>query len=332
MRPSEGVISRLESTGLPRRLVGRSPWRGVVVLAYHRIGCSARANGDPGVWSASWDEFDAELAFLTRHFDLVAPSEVPLAALERRGRFAAVTFDDGYREAHEALPLLRAHGVRAGFFVCTGFVDGIASAWWDEIARIVGATTRAEVPASELNPTTLPLDTGNARQHAVRILIGTYKHQPGARARALLEWLRETLEVETAERRDEWMSWEMIRDLRRHGMEVGGHTVSHPVLARLRPAEQIAEIADCAQRLEQELGERVRMFSYPVGLRDSFDTLTQAAVADAGGALAFSCYGGSSGRRAWDPLDVRRVPIGAGNHARFRRMVERASALVSTGA
>ncbi len=68
-----------------------------------------------------------------------------------------------------------------------------------------------------------------------------------------------------------WMDWDMLRAMRNAGMTVGGHTVTHPVLARATPEQQRAEIAGCARRLLEELGEPMRCFAYPVGQPDSFD-------------------------------------------------------------
>src|SRR5215204_5770467 len=55
-------------------------------------------------------------------FDLVPLDEVPLR-LRRPGRpFAAITFDDGYRDtAEHALPVLRRHGAPFTVFVTTRF-------------------------------------------------------------------------------------------------------------------------------------------------------------------------------------------------------------------
>jgi peptidoglycan/xylan/chitin deacetylase (PgdA/CDA1 family) len=102
----------------------------------------------------------------------------------------------------------------------------------------------------------------------------------------------------------------MARELLAAGMDVGGHTVNHPVLARLGAAEQEEEITRCAQRLRAELGIPMRWFSYPVGGRDAFDDDTRAALHRAGTELAFSFYGGYQRFGAFDALDVPRIHVG----------------------
>lgn len=307
MPAAERARALVETNGVAALAARSNRWRGIVVLAYHRIGDGANAAGDPDLWSATPDQLDRQLAFLNRHFDVIAPSEIPAAARARGGRFAAVTFDDGYRDGYDqALEVLRSHRVRAGFFICTGFLDRTATSWWDEIARLA---RRGGPPA--------PNDEGAARE-----LRSRYHALPGDRARALLESMRRTSSAaDRAPPPDEWMSWKMVRELRAVGMEIGGHTVTHPVLARELPRVQGAEITGCAARIEAELGEPMRLFSYPVGLRDTFDATTRARLRDVGVEVAFSCYGGASSRRGWDPLDVRRIPIGRSDARRFRRLV-----------
>jgi peptidoglycan/xylan/chitin deacetylase (PgdA/CDA1 family) len=64
---------------------------------------------------------------------------------------------------------------------------------------------------------------------------------------------------------DLMMSDEQVRQLHRAGMEIGGHTVNHPIVARLDSAAARTEIADGKAQLEQIIGERIRTFAYPNG-------------------------------------------------------------------
>jgi len=58
---------------------------------------------------------------------------------------------------------------------------------------------------------------------------------------------------------------EQVKRMRRAGMQIGAHTVSHPILARLAPGEAQAEIAASKGVLESLLQERVGLFAYPNG-------------------------------------------------------------------
>ena len=67
-------------------------------------------------------------------------------------------------------------------------------------------------------------------------------------------------------------------------VEVGAHTVTHPLLHNQPPATQRTEIADSRSYLESVLGRSVDTFSYPFGGRDA---TTIAAARDAG--FEFAC-------------------------------------------
>jgi peptidoglycan/xylan/chitin deacetylase (PgdA/CDA1 family) len=92
-------------------------------------------------------------------------------------------------------------------------------------------------------------------------------------------------------------------------MEIGGHTVDHPVLARLAPEAQRRQVDGCIRRLEEEIGERVTLFSYPVGTPDAFGEETRRCVRQAGIEAAFALAGGYARRGRADPLAIPRTSI-----------------------
>jgi peptidoglycan/xylan/chitin deacetylase (PgdA/CDA1 family) len=95
------------------------------------------------------------------------------------------------------------------------------------------------------------------------------------------------------------------------------------VLARLSAERQREEIAACAERLGEELGEPMRWFAYPVGGRDTFTSATKEILRNRGVELAFSFYGGFVRPSRWDPLDVPRIHVGRA--LTLRLMASRAS-------
>lgn len=321
------LASFLDITRLRGLLARIWPARGVVILNYHRIGDALRSPLDRGIYSADVDSFDAQMAFLKRHNDVIAPDQIDDALRSRRGRHVVITFDDGYRDNHStALPVLLRHGLTATFFVTTGFIDRPRLPWWDEIAVRVRNCTRTSLELHPWLPQALTLaDDKAAREAAIHLLLRTYKGLTGARALQMLAQLREACgedaQVE-ALAAQLWMDWDMIRDLHAHGMTIGGHTVNHPLLARIGDAQQWQEISTCAARLEQELGQPMHYFAYPVGSRDAFNDHTLACLKRLGVRRAFSYYGGYV-RTDTPALDTRRMPIEDGTSSeRFRALVE----------
>jgi peptidoglycan/xylan/chitin deacetylase (PgdA/CDA1 family) len=183
----------------------------IAIVMYHSAGAGARMSIDP--------------ALLGRHFAAIRQTFPRVATIgdiaesHRSGTgewVAAITFDDGFSDNHDlVLPLLERHGLRATFFVCTGFIDG-----------------QCEIP-------------------------GRLKSYSGLRP----------------------MRWEHVRKLVAAGMEIGAHTVSHPLLSQLPAREQEREMVASKERLEEQIAASVVSFALPYGNRGTYtaETLTIAA-------------------------------------------------------
>ena len=60
--------------------------------------------------------------------------------------FAALTFDDGYRDMVDAaLPVLERHGAPFAVFCAIGFVEGGARLWWLELEEAIRRLQTIEV-------------------------------------------------------------------------------------------------------------------------------------------------------------------------------------------
>jgi peptidoglycan/xylan/chitin deacetylase (PgdA/CDA1 family) len=103
------------------------------------------------------------------------------------------------------------------------------------------------------------------------------------------------------------LSWDELRRMVRAGHTVGSHTLSHPNLAHVGPAELKSELVGSRQRLERELGVPVEHFAYPNPiLTPHWSTRTVAAIRRAGYRTAVIATPGIV-RREDDPLCLHRV-------------------------
>jgi peptidoglycan/xylan/chitin deacetylase (PgdA/CDA1 family) len=262
-------------------------WRGVLALTYHRIAAGECELLDPGVWSATPETFDAQARWLARNVEVIGGDEID-DALRRRGRQVLLTFDDGYRDNVElALPILRAHGLTATFFLTSGFLDGSVGAWWDEIAWIGRRAGAAPATTHHRILGFKGLSVAERDTYLDRLADET-----GAGRRPAAEAARD------------WMTWEQARDLRDAGMTIGAHTITHPLFDGLPAERQRAEIGGSVRRIEERIGSRVRLFAYPDGRSAFMDSGLPGALREAGIRHAFRNEGGIA--RA--PGDLFRLP------------------------
>ena len=101
-------------------------------------------------------------------------------------------------------------------------------------------------------------------------------------------------------------------------VEVGAHTVTHPVLAQLSREEQQKEIRDSKQALEQVVNRPVTSFAYPFGCRSDYTSDTVTAVREAGFQCAASNYPGLIRPRA-DRFQLPRYVVRNWDGDVFRR-------------
>jgi peptidoglycan/xylan/chitin deacetylase (PgdA/CDA1 family) len=78
---------------------------------------------------------------------------------------------------------------------------------------------------------------------------------------------------------DEMLSWRELAEVARQGVEVGGHTHSHPMLDTLPHPTARDEITRCKALIEQHTGAAVASFAYPHGYSSPW---VRRAVAEAG--------------------------------------------------
>lgn len=299
----------LDVTGSGRVLRSLRTWNGVLVLNYHRIGDPADSPFDHNLWSASAGDFDRQVAFLANNFDVIGVGDLEHALNQPRGQFVMLTFDDGYRDNYSlAFPILKSHGVSATFFIATGFIDRPRAPAWDEMSWMLRTTRLKTLAANEWLPTSVSLDQGFAR------LLAVYKSLGTELTEAYLDFLADALETgrcPVSLAADEWMTWDMLREMHAGGMTFGGHTVNHPILANATADQQDWEVGECQRRLREELGQPIDAFSYPNGQPSDFNEFTRAALRSHGYRWAFSFSGGYCQPGHADRFDLPRIGVEA---------------------
>jgi peptidoglycan/xylan/chitin deacetylase (PgdA/CDA1 family) len=306
-------------------LLSKLPARdSLLVLSYHRIGNPDQDLFDPGVFSATADQFDDQISYLKRHVSLVTLPEA-LAFIDgsieektRRCR-ALLTFDDGYLDNYEiAYPILRSHGAQGVFFLTTGMVGSCQVPWWDRIAYLVRTARRRRFTLCY--PADLPVDIDeNGLTESLRNILKSYKQPDNSDPARFIQELAEKAEGENVpETLRRFLDWGEAREMAAGGMAIGSQTHSHQVLSQLGPDQQFHELSASRAMLKEHLGVDADALVYPVGARASFTDRTQKLAREAGYRAAFSFYGGTNLPGKTSPYDVNRIGIGSPSSRRFR--------------
>lgn len=235
----------LVGSGMPAMWLKRL--QQTIVLAYHGIG---------DVCGIPLLAFEQQLRYIKRHFEPVFARDLGEPSKLNRLR-VAVTFDDGLKNTRNlALPLLRDIGVKATFFALPGSVRWL---WVAEVRERLRMASIAGPPA-ELRQ----LLDGRAVDEFILHLKSLPPDQLGEALERVgfhtpFEPSREWLAA------NELMTADDLRSLPADMVEIGAHTLTHPILGHLPDERLEDEIVGSKIRLENLLRRPVETFAYPNG-------------------------------------------------------------------
>ncbi|MEP7245089.1 MAG: polysaccharide deacetylase family protein [Gammaproteobacteria bacterium] len=275
----------------------------LLVMIYHRV-LTERDLMMPSEPTAA--DFDAQMRLLCENFNVLPLREAAerLRAGTLPTRAVCVTFDDGYANNCEvALPILKTRGVPATVFVAPGFLNG--GCMFNDTVIEALRQAPAEFDLSELGFGTFKLGSPASRMKAVGEILGKVKYfEPAQRlqsVRALIE--RSGGKLPT----DLMMTDEQVRTLADAGIDIGAHTMNHPILASIDADTARTEILQSKRRLEEITGAPVRTFAYPNGKPERDYNRTHVTLArEAGFDLAVSTSWGAATAQS-DPFQIPRI-------------------------
>lgn len=275
------VLNLMRVTGAfaPFRLANRAK---VLILTYHRFS----EHAEP--YKTSAQAFAAHLEYLTQHYRILPLSEI--ADCLATGRTlppstAAITIDDGYRDFYEvAFPLLLKYRVPATLFVATDFVDQKSWLWTDKMRFLTARTPASEVIAMLKGRTQrFALTDHLSRLRAADKINTSLKTLPNDQKEETIKRIAATLDVlvpPIPPHEFGAINWAQAREMDAEGIEIGSHTVTHPIMPNVTDDEALLyELTASKARLEEMLGRQVPLFCYPNGRSDA---RVQRATASAG--------------------------------------------------
>jgi phosphatidylinositol alpha-1,6-mannosyltransferase len=251
-------------------------------------------------------QFERTLDFLSRNARVLTLSEAVsgLAHGKLPRRAVAITFDDGYDDwLHTVSPALRKRNLPATFFITTGQLDG-AALWHERIIAAVRALpdTGARLPygfGSYNN-----LGSQQERIKLVAELQERLKYAPMSERMGAIEMLEAQASISP-----EWpqrFGREAVRELHSQGFEIGGHTISHPILNECSDEEALREIGGCKEELESIIGGKVNSFAYPNGRPVKDYQARHVAMVKACGYRAAVATSGGAAKRSSDVFQLPR--------------------------
>jgi len=268
-RMSKLALRVLQNSGvfsLTRALSARMPR----ILMYHNF--SGPNGTDPDALNV--EGIRRQFTYLRRHFR-VQPLQ-QLAEQLASGRMldsnmVALTIDDGRRSCYEFLfPLLKEFGLPATFFVVSSFIRREDWIWTDKVIWL----SEQSKPPEEVAPGKL--------ENFFRLLNRMRPAERNARIEAIASRVGVTFPLSIPAKFAP-CSWSELREMADSGlMEIGSHTVTHPILSSVTDEESWDELTRSRAQIEEGVGRTVNCFCYPNGMPGDYRPSQVQQVEQAG--------------------------------------------------
>jgi len=246
-----------------------------LVLMYHRV------IDKPFIYGLSPTQFEKQIAYIAKRFRVVSMNTLidEIRNDSVQPYTIALTFDDGHYDFYEsAWPILQKYQIPASLYVTTDFINGNLWLWPDLLKYALLNNTRASV---DLPPLGKILLTADKLQNSWHIL-GDYCLTLNSNER--LQFIEHFAQVAnvilpavpitpfTA------VTWAQLAEMQQQGLDVGSHTVSHPILSALTDKDIEQELSASADNIRTRLGLVPKGICYPNGRMSDIndDVLTQA--------------------------------------------------------
>lgn len=278
----KSTLTRLPGvSSLGGRILG-----GPVILMYHRF--SEHPVGDGHTVDRATCEWQFRmLARRATVWSLGAYFEALDANRPLPRNLVVITVDDGYRDFYEiAFPLLRSLGLPATFFPVTELIEGRIWLWPDALRWLLenAPAGRYEIETAA-EPLTLALGGAAERERTWTELCAFCMRRPSAETGPLLETLQRRFERPLPVPPPEHLapcSWTELAEMHAAGIELGGHSMTHPILSQVDAAMLDWEVGEPRRVFRERLGIELGSFCYPNGQEQDLNDEVVRAVERAG--------------------------------------------------
>jgi len=268
----------------------------LAILTFHRV-----LMEQDNIISDHIDEtvFSWQMSLIAKHFNVMRLTEAVerLKANSLPARALCITFDDGYADNYTvALPVLKKMNLNATFFIATGFLNG-GRMWNDTLIEAVRRVKGESLDMRQLGLDVYDITSDKTKKRTIYQLINKLKYYPVDRRHEKIDEIKTFIGVTLPN--NLMMSDAQVKDLYDHGMEIGGHTVNHPILSRISDKQAEEEIIANKHVLEEIIGAPLVSFAYPNGKPDvDFKSRDMEIVKQAGYMCAVSTASGVAGKAA----------------------------------
>ena len=242
----------------------------VIIVGFHDIHSDSEEYGEWRVSakdSVSAEVFEDVVKYVTKLCNVISLEEALARVYGERGFSkctVSLTFDDGYRgQVENALSILLDYGLKATFYLLFRNIEEKRGFWWDRLGYIVYNSRRDRF---ELKGLIVNL---RDKVRATAFLIDYLKKLSFEDRENLLLRLSLQAGIDEVDKKliaKHVMDLAGLRRIVSKGMNIGGHSFSHPSLPNISFEEAYAEIKySMAKAVFYSKSQEIFTFAYPFG-------------------------------------------------------------------
>lgn len=280
--------------------------RRVFIFLYHRI---FEAEIDPFLLCVSPAHFSEHLEILKKNYQVLSLFQLVQYLQEEKfpqKDAVVLTFDDGYQDNFVyAKPILEKYEIPATIFITAGYIGLQKELWWNELERLIllsnlptqiTLTIKGKeyswtfekdinVPTKIIKNWHLEIKNDcSGRYKFFRTVYNLLKIVDPIERDNVMFQLKENVHNYPFERPDYFvLTKDEINKLSTHKLiEIGSHTLTHPVLSSLSYDAQKQELLKSKQILEEITNKQIKYFAYPYGGNSDINNISIQLVKECG--------------------------------------------------
>ncbi|WP_412535863.1 polysaccharide deacetylase family protein [Marinobacter sp. MIT932201] len=258
------------------------------ILMYHRI------TEDPTGEGLTADQFRQQVTVIKRDFTPMTLQN--LLKAHENGKVpknaVVVTFDDGYRDFKDiAYPILTEYDVPVTLFITTGFINKDIWLWPDQIKYCL---QRTDMESVSVGKERITITIRGRAEKAWNEIADYCLEIPNEERVDLINNIYDQLKVaypDSVPQNYDSLSWNDLRELLERGVDIGSHSVNHPILTRMPLNEVKCEVEESRKLILKELGQEPTVFCYPNGTERDFNESIKRIIDLAGYKYAITAIG-----------------------------------------
>ena len=213
------------------------------IFCYHDISKEKEEHHSP-LYSTTIEQFVGQIKFLKKKFDFVTLDKIiDQDKLCSNKNYAAITFDDGFKSVIDnAWPILKENKIPITIFV-----------------------NKRAIEEDRLWVTDYVSNSSTSKNHKEFIeLLENYENCVN--------------DYKSSYRKRVYLNKEELLHLKKEGVSIQNHTLSHPVLSKINEEQFSYEINENKNYIEEKLNCKVDHFAIPFGKREHFSSKVLNAI------------------------------------------------------